>query len=60
MEGPDQGHGKALLRGGFDFWKNAAAQFIHRNGNNTEGAAGFWHGPSPKWVEISACIPKRP
>ncbi len=46
--------GKAMIRGGFDFWKNFAAQYSQPNGNNTEGAAGAWHVASSKWVTISA------
>ena len=46
--------GKAMIRGGFDFWKNFAAKFTHPNGNNTEGAAGPWQGASSGWVIISA------
>ncbi len=46
--------GKAMIRGGVDFWKTFAAQFSVPDGNNTEGASGPWQGPTSGWKIISA------
>ena len=46
--------GKALIRGGIDYWRSYSAKYTTPDGNNTEGASGAWQGPTSDWTIISA------